>query len=86
MAKHRAGDSGLERAAENWAENAADQVPDAVDSGPRDTANEGPDARTEVHSSLSEGSNARENGGAPGRDGDPHADINPNDDGTAQLP
>jgi hypothetical protein len=79
MAKHRADESGMERAADNWAENMADQVPDGVDNGPRDTANEGPDPRTEVHSSLSEGSNAGDNRSGPGEDIDP-------DDDKAQLP
>ncbi|GAB3543341.1 hypothetical protein GCM10027403_37380 [Arthrobacter tecti] len=79
MAKHRADgepdqaapgkdqESGLESAAENWAENMADQVPDGVENNERDTANEGPDPRTETHSSLSEGSNARD-----GRDDPSH--------------
>ena len=69
MARHRAEgepdathgkdeESGLERAAENWAENLADQVNDGVESSPLDTADEGPDPRTETHSSLSEGSNS----------------------------
>lgn len=72
MARHRAEgepdraaqdkgeESGLERAAESWAENLADQVNDGVESSPRDTADEGPDPRTETHSSLSEGSNSRD--------------------------
>lgn len=72
MAKHRAEgepdrapdgkdeESGLQRAAENWAENLADQVNDGVESSPRDTADEGPDPRTETHSSLSEGSKPRD--------------------------
>ncbi|SDI42826.1 hypothetical protein SAMN04488693_11131 [Arthrobacter subterraneus] len=79
MAKHRAdgepdgvsraGDeeSGLERAAESWAENLADQVNDGVQSSPRDTAEDGPDPQTETHSSLSEGSNSRD-----GRDDPSH--------------
>ncbi|WP_323960244.1 hypothetical protein GC088_01955 [Arthrobacter sp. JZ12] len=79
MAKHRAegepdaksqqGDdkSGLERAAESWAENVADQVNDGVRSSDRDTADEGADPRTESHSSVSEGSNSRD-----GRDDPTH--------------
>lgn len=79
MAKHRAQgepdrtpdgkdeESGLERAAENWAENFADQVNDGVENNPRDTADEGPDPRTETHASLSEGSNSRD-----GRDDPTH--------------
>ncbi len=78
MAKHRAdgepdqysprsGETGLEAAAENWAENMADQVPDGVENNERDTANDGPDPRTETHSSISEGSNARD-----GRDDPSH--------------
>lgn len=63
MAKHDDGketDTGLDKAADNWAENMADQVPDGVDNNSRDTANEGADPRTETHSSLSEGANARD--------------------------
>lgn len=72
MAKHRADgepdraaqgkddESGLERAAESWAENLADQVNDGVKSNPQDTADEGADPRTDTHSSLSEGSNSRD--------------------------
>lgn len=78
MAKHRADGepdrdtpddnaSGLERAAESWAENVADQVNDGVENNPLDTANDGPDPRTETHSSLSEGSNSRD-----GRDDPSH--------------
>lgn len=79
MAKHRAEgepdaapqrkdeESGLERAAESWAENVADQVNDGVRNNDLDTANEGPDPRTETHSSLSEGSNSRD-----GRDDPTH--------------
>lgn len=51
MAKHRADGepdrdtpddnaSGLERAAESWAENVADQVNDGVENNPLDTAND----------------------------------------------
>lgn len=79
MAKHRAEgepdsaasgkdeESGLERAAGSWAENLADQVNDGVRSNPQDTADEGPDPRTETHASLSEGSNSRD-----GRDESTH--------------
>ncbi|WP_299167546.1 hypothetical protein [uncultured Arthrobacter sp.] len=79
MAKHRAEgepdgathgkdeESGLERAAESWTENLADQVNDGVKNNPRDTANDGPDPRTDTHSSLSEGSNSRD-----GRDDPSH--------------
>lgn len=79
MARHRADgepdrtaggkdeESGLERAAESWAENVADQVNDGVRNNEFDTANEGPDSRTETHSSLSEGSNSRD-----GRDDPTH--------------
>lgn len=79
MARHRAAgepdganhgkdeESGLERAAEGWAENLADQVNDGVKNNPHDTANDGPDPRTDTHSSLSEGSNSRD-----GRDDPSH--------------
>lgn len=79
MAKHRADGepdsapqggsekSGLENAAESFAENVADQVPDGVGNNPRDTADEAEDPRTETHSSISEGSNARESRDDPTR-------------------
>ena len=51
---------GLAQAAESLTQNLADQVPDGIDSGPHDTANEGEDPRTRTHSSLSEGSNAND--------------------------
>ncbi|TDK24864.1 hypothetical protein E2F48_13815 [Arthrobacter crusticola] len=55
--------SGLAQAADSFTQNLADQVPDGIDSGPQDTANEGEDPRTHTHASLSEGSNARDNDG-----------------------
>ncbi len=56
-------ESGLARAADSFTDNLADQIPDGVDSGPQDTANEEEDPRTHTHASLSEGSNARDNDG-----------------------
>ncbi|MBG6217951.1 hypothetical protein IWX75_002419 [Arthrobacter sp. CAN_A6] len=53
-------DTGLTQAAESFTDNLADQIPDGVDSGPQDTANEGEDPRTSTHASLSEGSNAND--------------------------
>ncbi|MBG6183339.1 hypothetical protein IWX65_001290 [Arthrobacter sp. CAN_A214] len=65
MTVHHDGEkeAGLSKAAESFTDNLADQVPDGVDSGPQDTANEGEDPRTSTHASLSEGSNAKDDDG-----------------------
>ncbi len=51
---------GLSQAADSFAENLGDQVPDGVDNGPTDHADEPADDRTRTHSSLSEGMNAND--------------------------
>jgi len=53
-------ESGLAQAADGFAENLGDQVPDGVDNGPTDDADEPADGRTRTHSSISEGMNANE--------------------------
>jgi hypothetical protein len=55
---HDGDEGGLSRAAESFTENLADKVPDGVDNGPSDDADEPADARTRPHSSISEGLNA----------------------------
>ncbi|WP_026531426.1 hypothetical protein [Arthrobacter sp. H41] len=57
-------DTGLAQAADSFTENLADQIPDGVDNGPRDTADETEDPRTSTHASLSEGSNANDDDAA----------------------
>lgn len=52
--------SGLSQAADSFAENLGDQVPDGIDSGPTDSADGPTDERTRTHSSISEGMNAND--------------------------
>jgi hypothetical protein len=54
------GEGGLSQAADSFAENLGDQVPDGVDNGPTDHADEPADDRTRTHASLSEGMNAND--------------------------
>jgi len=55
---HDGDEGGLARAADSFTENLADKVPDGVDEGPGDDADEPADPRTRPHSSISEGLNA----------------------------
>lgn len=60
------GDEGdLPQAADSFAENLGDQVPDGVDNGPTDDADEPADDRTRTHSSISEGMNANDDDEPP---------------------
>jgi hypothetical protein len=53
-------EGGLAQAADSFAENLGDQVPDGVDNGPTDHADGSADGRTRTHSSISEGMNAND--------------------------
>ncbi|MHA7240873.1 hypothetical protein [Arthrobacter sp. TMS1-12-1] len=53
-------EAGLAQAADSFAENLGDQVPDGIDNGPTDDADEPADGRTRTHSSISEGMNAND--------------------------
>lgn len=56
---------GLAQAADSFAENLGDQVPDGVDNGPTDDADEPADGRTRTHASISEGLNANDDDEPP---------------------
>ncbi|MDQ0737067.1 hypothetical protein [Arthrobacter agilis] len=58
-------ESGLAQAADSFAENLGDQVPDGVDNGPTDDADEPADDRTRTHASISEGMNANDDDEPP---------------------
>lgn len=62
---HDGHEGGLEQAADSFAENLGDQVPDGVDNGPTDDADEPADGRTRTHSSISEGLNANDDDEPP---------------------
>ncbi|MHA7145826.1 hypothetical protein ACX80U_14055 [Arthrobacter sp. TmT3-37] len=62
---HDGDEGGLPRAADSFAENLGDQVPDGVDNGPTDDADEPADDRTRTHSSISEGMNANDDDEPP---------------------
>jgi hypothetical protein len=66
---------GLSQAADSFAENLGDQVPDGIDNGPTDDADEPADGRTRTHSSISEGMNAND-------DDEPPAVLGEDRDGT----
>ncbi len=72
------GEGGLSQAADSFAENLGDQVPDGIDEGPTDHADEPADDRTRTHSSLSEGMNAN--------DDEPPAVLDDDSDGAARGP
>ncbi|WP_104117711.1 hypothetical protein [Arthrobacter sp. B1805] len=58
-------EGGLSQAADSFAQNLGDQVPDGVDNGPTDDADEPADSRTRTHSSISEGMNANDDDEPP---------------------
>lgn len=51
-------EGGLSQAADSLVENLGNKVPDGVDGGPTDNADQPADPRTRTHSSISEGLNA----------------------------
>lgn len=53
-------EGGLAKAADSFAENLGDHMPDGVDNGPTDDADEPADGRTRTHASISEGLNAND--------------------------
>ncbi|OUM43493.1 hypothetical protein [Arthrobacter sedimenti] len=71
---HDGDEGGLSQAADSFAENLGDQVPDGIDNGPTDDADEPADGRTRTHASISEGMNANDDDEPPavlgGSDGD----------------
>ena len=62
---HDGDEGGLPQAADSFAENLGDQVPDGVDNGPTDDADEPADGHTRTHSSISEGLNANDDDEPP---------------------
>jgi hypothetical protein len=67
---HDGDEGGLSQAADSFAENLGDQVPDGIDNGPTDDADEPADSRTRTHASISEGMNANDDDEPPAVLGD----------------
>ena len=62
---HHDDEGGLSQAADSFAENLGDQVPDGADNGPENRADGAADDRTRTHSSISEGMNANDDDEPP---------------------